>query len=95
MDKPKTLPPDAGLVRLACDVNARLKGASVSFYLIQHQHGGSETGIIFQCGGRRALVKTRNCLGDGDADELVKSVNEWAGQIRPESKWTADPSEAA
>lgn len=94
--KPVNLPPDAPLISLAAIINARLgEGSRVNFFRIEHGEGSIETGIIFQCGLRRAVVKTRNMLGDADADELVKSITEWAAEVRHDSKWTTDPMEAA
>jgi hypothetical protein len=94
----KRLPPDAPLVALASLINGHLAplSASVNFFRIEHSDGGGmQTGIIYQCGPRRAVVITRAYLGEGDADEIVRGVTEWVADIRPESKWTADPKEAA
>lgn len=96
MDKPKPLPPDASLQSLARLVNPRLAdiGASVNFYRLEHPDR-IDTGIIFSCGVRRANVVTQAALGDGDADEIVANVKQWVADLRPESKWTSDPNEAA
>jgi hypothetical protein len=92
----KSLPPDAPLLAIAKIVNAKLgPSAAVSFYRIQYADHSMETGIIYQCGVRRAVVTTRAMLGDGDADEIVRGVNEWIEQVLPQNKWTTDPSEAA
>ncbi len=92
----KTLPPDAPLLSLARIVNARLGlGAAVNFYLIENDEHSMETGIVYQCGLRRAVVKTRAMLSDGDADEIVRAVSDWSQSIAPNSKWTTDPREAA
>lgn len=93
----KHLPPDASLQRLAKIVNVRLASldAGVSFYRIEHGDHSTETGIVFQCGVRRAVVRTQAMLGDADADELVRSVKDWITEIRPSAKWTTDPAEAA
>lgn len=93
--KPINVPPDASLIALARIINGKLAGASVNFYLIQHADQRNETGVVFQCGVRRAVVKTQAILGEGDADEIVQSVNDWANKVQPESKWTTDPREAA
>lgn len=96
MAKPVNLPPDAPLISLASIINARLgDGARVNFYRIDHGEGSHETGIVYQAGLRRAVVKTRAMLGDADADEIVKSITEWAAEVRHENKWTTDPKEAA
>lgn len=96
MSKPKALPPDANLLALARIVNTRLPpSAAVNFYRIAHEDGREQTGIIYQAGLRRAVVVTPNSLGEGDADEIVKAVNEWASRQSAESRWTTDPKEAA
>jgi hypothetical protein len=95
--KEKQLPPDASQLRLAALVNGRLNGVNgqVNFFNIDRADGSIETGIVFSCGVRRAVVKTRAMLGDADADELVRNVTEWINDMRPQSKWTTDPQEAA
>src|ERR1700693_1722002 len=92
------LPPDAPLVPLASIFNARLasSSAAVNFFRIEHSDGGgTQTGIVYQCGPRRAVVITHSYLGEGDADEIVRGVNEWIADIRPENKWTTDLNEAS
>lgn len=93
----KHLPPDASLLALARKVNARLpQGASVNFYRIEQPDSYSpHTGIVYQHGVRRANVVTQQMLTEHDADEILKGVNEWIDNIRPESRWTTDPGEAA
>lgn len=93
----KQLAPDASLLALARKVNARLpQGASVNFYrLARPESESTDTGIVFQFGVRRANVVTPQMLAEYDADNVVKSVTEWIENIRPESRWTSDPSEAA
>ena len=93
----KRLPPDANLQSLAKRVNARLRDVDggVNFYLIEHTDGSHETGMVFQCGVRRAVVYSRATYGDADADDIVRSVNDWINDIRPTSKWTEDPKDAA
>ena len=95
--KPIPRPPDASLQSLARLINPRLAniGASVNFYRIEHPDQSIDTGIIFSCGARRANVVTQTPLGEADADEIVANVNAWVGELRPESKWTTDPNEAA
>lgn len=94
--KPLALPPGEPLQSLAKTINARLpQGAAVNFYRLQHPDETTETGIVFSCGDRRATVRTRNQLGEGDADELVRSVTDWMAQVRHSSMWTTDPGEAA
>jgi hypothetical protein len=94
--KPIALPPDAPLQSLAVLINARLpQGAAVNFYRLEYPDGSTMTGIVFSCGDRRANVTTRNQLGDGDADEIVRSVTDWMAQVRHSSMWTTDPGEAA
>lgn len=97
MDNPKLLPPDAPLQSLARLVNPRLAdiGASVNFYRIQNPDDRIDTGIVFSCGVRRAPFVTQARLGDDDADQIVANVKRWVAEMRPESKWTGDPSEAA
>jgi hypothetical protein len=94
--KPKTLPPDANLLGLARAINTRLPpSAAVNFYRIQHEDGREQVGIVYQAGLRRAIVLTHSGLGEGDADEIVMAVNEWAERQSQESRWTTDPKEAA
>jgi hypothetical protein len=96
MTKPKPLPPDANLLALARIVNARLPpSAAVNFYRLVHEDGREQTGIIYQVGLRRAVVMSQGSLGEGDADEIVKAVNEWSERQSQESRWTTDPKEAA
>lgn len=96
MDKPKPLPPNASLLSLSRLVNPRLAdiGASVNFYRIQHPDR-IDTGIVFSCGVRRTPFVTQARLSDDDADAIVENVKRWLADLRPESKWTSDPSEAA
>ena len=95
MDKPKPFPPDANLTALAKIINARLPpSAAVNFYRVLHQDGREQVGIVYQAGLRRAIVLTHSGLGEGDADEIVKAVNEWAERQSHGSRWTTDPKEA-
>lgn len=93
--KPTKLPPDDELRRLAALVNAKLRPTcGVSFYRLQHADQSIETGIVFECGPRRALVQTRDILTEHSADEIVASVQRWANRVRPWDKWTLNPEEA-
>jgi hypothetical protein len=77
-------------------INARLPpSAAVNFYRIAHEDGREQTGIIYQAGLRRAIVMAQGEVGDGDADEIVKAVNEWANRQSQESRWTTDPKETS
>jgi hypothetical protein len=90
------LPPDADLVKLAVAANAKLKpNAGVSFYRIHNPDQSIETGIVFECGARRAVVRTRNILTAHDADEIVQSVTAWMNRIRPTDKWSTNPEDAS
>jgi len=92
----KLLPPDANLLALARIINARLPpSAAVNFYRLAHEDGREQTGIIYQVGLRRAVVMSQGSLGEGDADEIVKAVNEWSERQSQESRWTTDPQAAA
>jgi hypothetical protein len=94
--RPIALPPDPPLQSLAALINARLpQGAAVNFYRLEQPDGSIITGMVFSCGDRRANVTTRNQLGDGDADEIVRSVTDWIARVRHSSMWTIDPTEAA
>lgn len=95
-EKTKNLPPDAELVRLAARINARLeRGTAVNFFRTEYPDGSAETGIIFQCGDRRAVMRTRNMLGDGDAEDLLRSITAWVANMQYQHRWTLDPKEAA
>ncbi len=95
--KPTPRPPDVSLQSLARLINPRLAniGASVNFYRLEYPDQRIDTGIVFSCGERRANVVTQTPLGEADADEIVANVNAWVAELRPESKWTTDPNEAA
>lgn len=96
MNKPKSLPPDANLIGLARIINARLPPSfAVNFYRIIHEDDREQVGIVYQAGLRRAIVLTHSGLGEGDADEIVRAVNEWAERQSQESRWTVDPKEAS
>ena len=84
-------------IYLAVIVNGKLSaiGASINFCRIQLDDGSAATAIVFQCGVRRAVVRTRAILGEPDADDIAKSVKEWVSEIRQTDKWTTDPKEAA
>jgi hypothetical protein len=96
MTKPIHLPPDSVLESLRQRINPRLAGfgATVNFYRIEHPDR-IDTGIVFSCGVRRAPFVTQARLSDDDADAIVENVKRWLADLRPESKWTSDPSEAS
>lgn len=92
------LPPDDELKALALVANKQLQpNAGVSFFRIKIADGErTETGIVFECGVLRAVVKTLHQLSINDTDEIVKSVQQWANRVGgPSSKWTTDPTAAA
>lgn len=92
------LPPDDELKALARAANEKLQpNAGVSFFRIKTaDEGRTETGIVFECGVLRAVVKTPLHLTTNDTDEIVKSVQQWASRVGgPGSKWTTNPNEAA
>jgi hypothetical protein len=92
----KSLPPDADLLRLAARINSKLEpGIAVNFFCTEYPDGSAETGIIFQCGDRRAIMRTRALLGDGDTDDIVRSITAWVANVQYQHRWTLDPSEAA
>jgi hypothetical protein len=94
-DKPKILPPDADLQRLAARVNAKLDpGVAVSFFRVVELDGSTETGIVYQCGDRRACKRTRNALGDGDEDSILRAIQTWVARVQYQHRWTIDPKEA-
>lgn len=94
--KPKTLPPDATLQRLAAAVNARLEpGIAVNFFRAIDTDGGTETGIVYQCGDRRAVTRTRDALGDGDEDAIHQAVCAWVAGVQHSNRWSLDPKDAA
>jgi len=88
------LPPDRPLLELAKAANAQLRPtAGVSFFRIQ-DGDHLQTGIVFEYGSCRGIVRTQNILTVHDTPEIVKSVREWSEQISG-NKWTLDPEEAA
>lgn len=96
--KPRILPPDVDLQRLSAAVNARLEpGIAVSFFRVMELDGSFETGIIYQCGDRRAVTRTRNVLGDEDEDEdaILQGISAWVAGVQNSNRWTMDSTEAA
>jgi len=93
----KHLPPDAAMLELAKVVNAKLKPlASINLYRIENDDGSKLTGIVFECGSRRANVTTRNEMSAHDAPDLIRSAEEWIGRRRGASdRWSTDPDDAA
>jgi hypothetical protein len=94
MSKEITLPPDEPLIALAKAVNAKSGSASINLYRIENEDGSKETGIVFQCGTRRALVRTRNVMTEHDAPDLIKAVDEWVNRSRVANRWSADARDA-
>lgn len=96
MDKTKILPPDPDLHRLAALVNARLEpGIAVHFFRAVEMDGGTETGIVYQCGDRRACVRTRDVLSDGDVDTILQGIIAWVANVQFSNRWSSDPKDAA
>jgi hypothetical protein len=92
----KTLPPDAELTRLATAVNSKLEpGIAVNFFRAVEIDGGTETGIIYQCGDRRAVTRTRNVLSEGDADLILERIKSWVANVQFSNRWSSDPKDAA
>ena len=69
------LPPDAALVALANNINARLNGARVNFYRIQDNSGGMQHAVVLQCGGRRDM------LGLGDVYTCGSGDRSWHADV--------------
>lgn len=93
--KPRDLPPDDALIALAILINAKLPhGVRVNFWRIQHESGHFETGVIYQCGSARTIVKTREMLTEHNAAEIARAAENWAGRQRQSNRWTTDLSEA-
>jgi hypothetical protein len=96
MDKSKVLPPDADLQRLAAAVNAKLEpGIAVNFFRAVEVDGSVETGVVYQCGDRRACVRTRQLMTEDDADTILQGITAWVANVQFSNRWTADPKEAA
>jgi hypothetical protein len=96
MTKSKTLPPDEALLRIAKRVNAKLPdSAMVNFYRFENPAAPLQTGMVFSCGSHRYNVVKAGAPGDDSADQIVRMVNDWIASIRPASRWTEDPDEAA
>lgn len=95
-ERPHHLPPDEPLLSLAARINASLPtGVAISFYRTEYPDGSADTGIVFQCGDRRATMRTRNMLGEGDAEDLARSITHWVGRVQSQSRWSLDPRDAA
>jgi hypothetical protein len=94
----KNLPPDDEQLAVARFVNAKLAPlASVSFYRIDPEDKTDTilTGIVFQCGAKRALVKRRQPVTREDAPELIAAVEQWVNKRPGDSdRWSSDPEVA-
>lgn len=94
--KPKILPPDDDLQRLAAAVNKKLEpGIQINFFRSVDLDGSTETGIIYQCGDRRAVTRTRNFLSEEDAPRIIQAISGWVAGVQFSNRWSMDPKDAA
>lgn len=94
--KPKILPPDDELQRLAAAVNSKLEpGIRVDFFCAVDLDGQIEIGTIYQCGDRRAVTRTRHVLSEKDAPAVLQAVSGWVAGVQFANRWSLDPKDAA
>lgn len=94
--KPKILPPDDELLRLAAAVNSKLEpGVQVNFFRAVDFDGQIEIGTIYQCGDRRAVTRTRHILSEKDAPAVLQAISGWVAGVQFANRWSLDPKDAA
>jgi hypothetical protein len=91
-------PPTDDLKELAKHINTKLDGASVTFFVVDHEDGRAlETGIVYCHGVRRAVKITPDLLTKHNTDEIIAAMHDWVAgaTMAPGLRWTTDPAETA
>lgn len=76
---PKQLPPDAELQALARLITGRLPYGRINFFIVEPPEGPQQYAVIFQNGSKRATVNMRHRPSEGDAGDIIRGWQGWAG----------------
>jgi hypothetical protein len=94
MDKPRNLPPDERLKSLADRINAQLpSGMQINFFQREWPDGRTEIGMIYQYGGHREGVVSKE-VKDDNIPTIVRHMKAWGEKVQQTNRWTEDQNEA-